>query len=312
MNFGIEVMLQFLLPFFAALAVIEFFTARHLYHLKESVSSFVIATVAVFIAAFTKMWALGVFILVFEFFKELRMELVGYESFGWAWYVWIIAIIADDFSFYWHHRLSHTIRILWAAHVPHHNAETFNLTVSLRNGWFITLYKPVFWLWLPLLGFEPIMVASCLIINGAYQLFLHTQLVPSLGWFEKVFNTPYIHRVHHSCNIEYLDRNHGGMLIIWDKLFGTYQDVIPDMKPKYGVLKGPDSLNPITANTHEFVSIWKDVLSTSNWGEKLKYIFYPPGWSPNSDSMTSKDLQEELKRAPLEPTPVLEPSQPLV
>lgn len=294
MEFGSHLVLKFVIPVFLGIMVLEYFNAKHLYNLKESASSMAIALVSTLIATFTKAVAFGVFILVFEATKELRVELLGYESFGWAWYIWILAMIGDDFNFYWHHRLSHTVRILWAFHIPHHNANTFNLSVSLRNGWFITLYKPVYWLWLPLLGFEPIMVAAALLINGTYQLFLHSQLVPSLGWYEKIFNTPYLHRVHHSCNIEYLDKNHGGVLIIWDKLFGTFKDVEPEITPKFGVLKGPDSLNPITANTHEFKSIWRDVRNAKSWSDRLRYIFWPPGWSPDKSTMTAKQLQKAV------------------
>src|SRR5690606_14912955 len=163
-----------------------------------------------------KVVALGVFIVIFNLFKEIRIQYLGYESFGWAWYVWVVCLLCDDFNFYWHHRLSHTIRLLWAAHIPHHNADTFNLTVSIRNGWFITFYKPIFWLWMAAIGFEPVMIATCLVINAAYQFFLHTQHVPKLPWYGAVFNTPYDHVVHHSSNVEYMDKNHGGILIIWD------------------------------------------------------------------------------------------------
>ena len=286
----------YIYPVYIALIVFEFLAARENFDVKESLSGFVIAAVSSVVAATTKIIALGIFFFIFELFKPLRLDLFGFESFGWAWYVWAAAIVCDDFNFYWHHRLSHSIRLLWAAHVPHHNATTFNLTVSIRNGWFITLYKPIFWLWMPLVGFEPGMIAVALIANAAYQFFLHSQLVPSLGLFEKVFNTPYIHVVHHSCNIEYLDKNHGGMLIIWDKIFGTFQDVIPGMKPQYGVLKGPNSYNPFWANIHEFSAIWNDVKSAEGWKNKLKYIFYPPGWSADQSSKTTRQLQAELKR----------------
>jgi sterol desaturase/sphingolipid hydroxylase (fatty acid hydroxylase superfamily) len=274
--------------------VVEYFTARHLYHVKESASSLTIALVAAFIASFTKVWAFGVFILVFEATKELRLEFLGYTSFGWAWYVWVIAVVMDDFNFYWHHRLCHNVRVLWAFHVPHHNAKTFNLSVSLRNGWFITLYKPMYWMWMPLIGFEPVMVAAALLINGAYQLFLHSQLVPSYGRFEKVLNSPWLHQVHHSSNIEYLDKNHAGIFAFWDRLFGTFQAPIPEVTPKFGVLKGPESLNPINANLHEFVSIWKDVRKARSWSDKLKYIFGPPGWSHDKSTLTAKEMQAAL------------------
>ena len=217
MELGIDVVVKYIYPIFGLLMVLEYFSAKHLFDLKESFAGFVVAIVASVIASFSKLVALAIFFLIFELFKDLRLALFGYETLGWAWYVWIFAILADDFSFYWHHRFSHSIRLLWAAHVPHHSAKNFNFTIGIRNGWFVTLYKPIFWLWMPLIGFEPIMIATCLIINGIYQFFLHTQLVPSMGWYGKIFNTPYVHQVHHSSNIEYLDKNHGGMLIVWDK-----------------------------------------------------------------------------------------------
>jgi sterol desaturase/sphingolipid hydroxylase (fatty acid hydroxylase superfamily) len=297
MNFDVPTIVAFLYPFLFALMIIEYLNAKHLYNPKEAGSSFIIAIVSTLIASFTKVAALAVFYVVFELTKDLRAALFGYESLGWAWWIWVIAMISDDFNFYWHHRLSHHIRLLWAAHIPHHNAETFNLTVSIRNGWFITLYKPIFWMWMPLLGFEPIMIATALLINAGYQFFLHSQLVPSLGWYEKIFNTPYIHVVHHSCNVEYMDKNHGGILIIWDKLFGTFQDVIPGLKPDFGVTKGPGTYNPIIANTHEFQNIWKDLKRSGKFSDKLKYIFYPPGWSHDNSSKTARQLQAEFRLA---------------
>ncbi len=294
MDIGIATWIKFIFPAYILLIIIEYYQAKDNYDLKESASSFVIAGVSTTIAFFTKVVAFGVFIFVFELSKDLRIQFLGYESFGYAWYVWIICLIGDDFNFYWHHRLSHTIRLLWAAHIPHHNADTFNLTVSIRNGWFITLYKPIFWLWMPLIGFEPAMVATCLIINAAYQFFLHTQLVPSLGWVGRIFNNPYVHVIHHSSNIEYMDKNHGGILVIWDRLFGTYQEQIKGVKPKYGVTKGPGSYNPIIANTHEFQNIWNDLKKSRKLKDRFMYIFGPPGWSHDNSSKTAKQLQAEL------------------
>lgn len=295
MEFGIEVGIKYLYPILIALIVIEFFTAKHLYDLKESLSSFVIAGISTLIVTVTKVAALGVFIYLFEWSKPLRLEILGYESVGWAWYAWVFCILADDFNFYWHHRFSHTVRLLWAAHIPHHNADTFNLTVSIRNGWFITLYKPIFWLWMPILGFEPIMIAAALIINASYQFFLHSQLVPNLGLVGKVMNNPYVHVVHHCSNIEYMDRNHGGILLIWDRLFGTYQDPIKGLKPIFGVTKPPNSYNPIIANTHEFSNIFRDVKKSKYFKDKFMYIFGPPGWSHDNSSKSVRQMRRELQ-----------------
>lgn len=282
---------KYLYPILLALIVIEYFNARHLYDVKESLSGMVIAIVASIIASFTKVVAVAIFFVVFELAAPLRESLLGYTSLGWAWYIWILCLVGDDFNFYWHHRLSHSIRLLWAAHLPHHSARTYNFTVSVRNGWFITLYKPIFWLWMPLLGFEPVMIATCLVINAAYQFFLHTQLVGSFGILEKVFNTPWVHQVHHSCNVHYLDKNHGGILIIWDRLFGTFQDQIPGVKAKYGILKDPDTYNPIKHNLYEFQNIIRDVKKAKNAKEVFMYIFGPPGWSPDKSTLTAREMQ---------------------
>jgi sterol desaturase/sphingolipid hydroxylase (fatty acid hydroxylase superfamily) len=282
---------KYLYPILLALIVIEYFNARHLYDVKESLSGMVIAIVASIIASFTKVVAVAIFFVVFELAAPLRESLLGYTSLGWAWYIWILCLVGDDFNFYWHHRLSHSIRLLWAAHLPHHSARTYNFTVSVRHGWFITLYKPIFWLWMPLLGFEPVMIATCLVINAAYQFFLHTQLVGSFGILEKVFNTPWVHQVHHSCNVHYLDKNHGGILIIWDRLFGTFQDQIPGVKAKYGILKDPDTYNPIKHNLYEFQNIIRDVKKAKNAKEVFMYIFGPPGWSPDKSTLTAREMQ---------------------
>jgi len=292
---GIGIM--YVYPFFLALLLFEFYRAKHLYNLKETFASFVILVGATVIRVLTNVFEITLYFFLFKLAEPLREQYLGYGSLGFAWYIWIACMLADDHNFYWHHRLSHNIRLLWAAHLPHHSAKTFNLTVSIRNGWFITLYKPIFWLWMPLVGFEPIMIATCLILNSFYQFFLHSQLVPSLPLYERLFNTPYIHTVHHSSNTEYLDRNHGGILTVWDRLYGTWQAPIKGVKPKYGISHDPGTDNPITHNLFEFQEIWKDVKKAPGLKNKFMYIFGPPGWSHDGSSMTSKQLQAELALA---------------
>ena len=284
-------------PVFLVLLLIEYFNAKHLYNLKETFSSFTILVGATLMRVFTNVFEISIYLFLFWWAAPLREQLLGYSSLGWAWYIWLACMLGDDHNFYWHHRLSHNIRLLWAAHLPHHSAKTFNLTVSIRNGWFVTLYKPIFWLWMPLVGFEPIMIATCLILNSFYQFFLHSQLVPSLPLYEKLFNTPYIHTVHHSSNTEYLDRNHGGILTIWDRLYGTWQPPIKGMKPHFGISHDPGTMNPFKHNLFEFQEIWKDVKKAPGFKNKFMYIFGPPGWSHDGSSMTSKQLQDELKLA---------------
>lgn len=295
---GIGIM--YVYPFFLALLLFEFYKAKHLYNLKETFASFVILVGATVIRVLTNVFEITLYFFLFKLAEPLREQYLGYGSLGFAWFIWIACMLADDHNFYWHHRLSHNIRLLWAAHLPHHSAKTFNLTVSIRNGWFITLYKPIFWLWMPLVGFEPIMIATCLILNSFYQFFLHSQLVPSFPLYEKLFNTPYIHTVHHSSNTEYLDRNHGGILTVWDRLYGTWQAPIKGVVPKYGISHDPGTDNPITHNLFEFQEIWKDVKAAPGLKNKFMYIFGPPGWSHDGSSLTSKQLQAELKLAQAE------------
>jgi len=188
MNFDAKEFAIYIYPILIIVMVVEYLTVRENYHLKDSLAGFGIAAVASVIAFFTKVFAVTVFVGVSELTEPLRMQLFGYSTLGWQWWVWVLCIMGDDFSFYWHHRLSHTVRLLWAAHVPHHSSNNYNFAVSIRNGWFITFYKPIFWLWLAVIGFEPVMIGAALIINATFQYFLHTQTVKSLGWFVYVKN----------------------------------------------------------------------------------------------------------------------------
>ncbi|MCB0795694.1 MAG: sterol desaturase family protein [Flavobacteriales bacterium] len=286
---------RYIYPLFVVLIVVEYLRAKELFDLRESWAGFVMGSVATVIKLIANVFEISVYLFLFSWSAPLREEWFGFTSLGWAWYVWLICLLADDHNFYWHHRIAHNVRLLWAAHLPHHSGKMFNLTVSIRNGWFIALFKPVYWLWMPLVGFEPIMIATCLIINSFYQFFLHSQLVPSLGWYEKIFNTPYVHVVHHSSNTEYLDRNHGGILVIWDKLYGTWQEPIKGLEPKYGIVHDPGTYSALTHNLFEFQEIWKDVKRAPTWKAKFMYVFGPPGWSHDGSSKTSHELQRELR-----------------
>lgn len=290
--------MKYIYPILIGFMVVEYLVARDNYELKDSLAGFGIALGASIVASFTKVFTVVVvFQWFFDILEPLRLQYLGYSSLGFNWWVWVLAIIADDFNFYWHHRLSHTIRLLWAAHVPHHSSKNFNLAVSIRNGWFITLYKPIFWVWMACVGFEPVMIGTALIINAVYQYFLHTKLIGSLGFLGKIFNNPYVHAVHHSSNVEYLDKNHGGIFLIWDHVFGTWQNILRDVEPQYGILKDPGTYNPIRLNTHEFEAIFKDVRKARSLSEVFMYIFGPPGWSPDNTTLTVKQIQAGMKPA---------------
>lgn len=267
---------------------------EHLYFWKDTLSSICIGAIAVLVDILTKAGIFAFFYFFYESFENIRIRHLGYESLGWAWWVWLLVIIGDDFSFYWHHRFSHTIRILWAAHVMHHSSRYFNLGTAFRNSWSIFFYKPVFWIWLPAIGFHPAMVLMAISINSLYQFWLHTLKISELGWFEKVFNSPRLHQLHHACNIELLDKNHGGILILWDRIFGTYYPPTA-IKPKFGITTPLRSYNPLIAFSNEYLNIWKDIKKVRSWKDKLKYIFYPPGWSHDNSSITVKKMQKKLK-----------------
>ncbi|MEM6543246.1 MAG: sterol desaturase family protein, partial [Bacteroidota bacterium] len=203
---------------------------------------------------------------------------------------------ADDFTYYWFHRANHEIRFLWAAHIVHHSSDNYNLGTAIRNGWFTILYKPLFYMWMPAIGFPPEMVVVCLGIEALWQFQLHSQYVPKLGWLEKIFNTHTMHQVHHAQNVEYLDKNHGGFLNIFDKLFGTWKEFDEEIEVKYGVIHSPNSYNPAVILTHEYKDIWKDIKKSKKLSDKLMYIFGPPGWSHDGSTLTVKQQQALYKK----------------
>jgi sterol desaturase/sphingolipid hydroxylase (fatty acid hydroxylase superfamily) len=211
------------------------------------------------------------------------------------WWAWILLFVLDDFSYYWFHRSNHEVRLFWAGHVPHHSAIKMNFSTALRQGVGERLHKFFFWLWLPLLGFDALMIFTMMAINLIYQFWTHTELVGKLPrWVEFVFNTPSHHRVHHASNFRYLDRNHGGALIIWDRLFGTFSEEKEGEKPVYGLTENITSHHPIHVATHEYQAIWQDVKRANKWSDKLKYIFYAPGWSHDGEDLRARVLRKEI------------------
>ncbi|MEE9363753.1 MAG: sterol desaturase family protein [Cellulophaga sp.] len=243
-------------------------------------------------------------IVLFEFIygifnplvEGVRMNIMGFESFGYVWYIWLICQLADDFTYYWFHRANHEVRILWAAHIVHHSSDNYNLGTAIRNGWFTILYKPLFYMWMPAIGFPPEMVVVCLGIEALWQFQLHSLYVPKMGIIEKVFNTHTMHQVHHAQNVEYLDKNHGGFLNIFDKIFGTWKELDDTIEVKFGVIHAPDSYNPIVILTHEFSDIYTDMKKTKNLWHKIMYVFGPPGWSHDGSTMTVKQQQRLFKK----------------
>ncbi len=210
-----------------------------------------------------------------------------------TWWGFLLLFLADDFSFYLHHRACHGIRLFWAAHVNHHSSVQYNLAVALRQSWGELFHKYIWWLWMPLVGFHPVWMLTMMSISLVYQYTLHTELVKKLGPLEWIFNTPSHHRVHHASNVRYLDKNHAGILIIWDRLFGTFAPERDDEKVIYGITQNIHTYNPIEIATHEYKALWNDVKNAPGLLNKIKYLLMPPGWSHDGKSKTSKQLQSE-------------------
>ncbi len=193
-------------------------------------------------------------------------------------WVWIILFIAVDFCYYWFHRMSHQINALWAAHIVHHQSEEYNLTVALRQSWFQSWFSWVFYLPLAFLGFEPLMFLTLSSFNTLYQFWIHTRGIKNMGFLEHILNTPSHHRVHHGSNPKYIDKNHAGTLIIWDKLFGTFQK--EEEEVYYGITSPLASWNPIWANVHYWVELLNTAKKADNITDKVKVFIKPPGWFP--------------------------------
>ncbi|MBY8870412.1 sterol desaturase family protein [Micromonospora sp. PLK6-60] len=193
-------------------------------------------------------------------------------------WTWVLLFFADDLAYYWFHRVHHEVRFFWASHVVHHSSTFYNFSTALRQSWTPMTSLP-FWLGLTLLGIPPWMIFLQQSISLLYQFFLHTERVGRLPRpIEWMFNTPSHHRVHHGSNREYLDRNYGGILIVWDRLFGTFEP--EGATVRYGLTKNIGSYNPLRVATHEYAAIWADVRRTPSWRHRLGYLFGRPGWQP--------------------------------
>ena len=256
---------------------------------KDSLASIGMGIGSLIIGFGVKFAAFGFFLYLYQFDLLGLKQYLGMDK----WYAWVILLFADDFCFYWHHRLSHHIRILWAAHINHHSSVNYNLAVALRQSWTEMFYKYIFWIMLPLIGFHPIMIFTMMGISLLYQFWVHTKTIRSLGPLEWIMNTPSHHRVHHASNARYLDKNHAGIFIIWDRLFGTFQKELDTDPPVFGITSNIHTYNLFKIAFHEFGNIAKDVSEAPDLKSKLAYIFAPPGWSHDGRSKTSDQLRDE-------------------
>jgi sterol desaturase/sphingolipid hydroxylase (fatty acid hydroxylase superfamily) len=192
------------------------------------------------------------------------------------WYAWYpLLFLAEDLCYYAYHRTSHEVRLFWAGHVAHHSSLHYNLSTALRQSWTEPFFGWIFWLPLPLLGIRPELVFFQQAVSLVYQYWIHTETIDRLGPLEWIFNTPSHHRVHHGSDAAYLDKNHAGILIVWDRLFGTFE---PErQKPTYGLTKNVGTFNPLVVQTHELVAIARDVGRAKSLRSALRAAFAGPG-----------------------------------
>ena len=271
--------------------LLEFFVASakniKSYTAKDAFSSIAMGLGNVFIGLVSKLF---VFAALYYVYENLRIFTIPI-----TWWSFIILFFLDDFSYYWFHRTSHENRFFWASHVVHHSSKHYNLSTALRQTWTGSFYSFIFWLWLPLIGFHPGMIIFQMSISLLYQFWIHTELIQKMPkHIELFFNTPSHHRVHHGSNPIYLDKNHAGILIIWDKLFGTFQPELKSEKVKYGLVVNIKTYNPIFIAFNEWGALFKD-LNTKNISvrNRIRYLYKPPGWKHDGTGKLSTDLKEE-------------------
>lgn len=262
------------IPGFILLIVLEVLWAARTrrrvagYEVRDTAASLALGLGNVGISAVTKLGAVAGYAWLYEH----RLWSPGTGAVAW-----VLLFFAEDFCYYWFHRSHHQVRILWAAHENHHSSQHYNLSTALRQSWTTPITGPIFWAPLAIAGFSPAMILTAQAWSLLYQFWLHTEAVGRLGKLDWVFNTPSHHRVHHGSNLAYLDRNHAGILIIWDRLFGTFT---PEGEPvRYGLTTNITTFNPVRAAFHEFAAIARDVRRAPSLGAALACVFAPPGRS---------------------------------
>ncbi len=233
----------------------------------------------------------GVYLFVLTYFFHYQVL-----SFSNVIVYWITLLVFEDFLYYWLHRFDHEIRLFWAVHVTHHSSQQLNFSVGFRSSVFQPLYRFIYFIPLALLGFKPLDIVFIYAATQIWGIFVHTELINKMGWLEYVLVTPSHHRVHHASNPKYLDMNMGMFLIIWDKMFGTFQPELPveEYQPlKYGLTRPIEKETPLNIVFHEWGGLRKDFFRKDiGWREKLFYVFGPPGWSHDGSRKTSKELRQ--------------------
>ena len=279
-------------PFYAIIIGIEMLYShlhhRHLYSTKGTLANVYLTALNMGLDFLMRTACL----FVLNYFFQFRLI----DSYSSVFVYWALLFIGEDLMYYWLHRVDHYCRFFWAVHVTHHSSEEFNLTVGFRSSVFQPLYRFIYFIPLSFLGFKGIDIMFIYSATQIFGILSHTQTIGKLGFLEYIFVTPSHHRVHHASNVKYLDKNMGMVLIIWDKLFGTFQKEEDNEPVKYGLTKNINTYNPGTMVFHEWINIFKDLTKKCSFKDKFMYVFGPPGWSHDGSTKTSSQLRAEMKK----------------
>jgi sterol desaturase/sphingolipid hydroxylase (fatty acid hydroxylase superfamily) len=282
--------LYYAIPGFVLLLSIEaWFSYRenkHLYETKDTFSSLSLGIGNVIIGFATKALIWGFFMLLYQY----RIFTLNDQT----WWYWVLLFFADDFSYYCFHRTAHNVNWFWASHVVHHSSQHYNLAAALRQTWTGNATGSfLFWAWMPLVGFHPIWVLFMQQVSLIYQFWIHTEFVHKLpAAFEFVLNTPSHHRVHHGSDLKYLDKNHGGILIIWDRMFGTFQP--EEERPTYGLTKNIGSFHPFAVAFKTWVELLQAARQAGSLKNAVNYFLKPPGWSHDGRTKTVHQMRKAM------------------
>ena len=263
-------------PFFFLLIALELLADRvrgvSTYRLADSLNSLSAGVLSQTSGLLSKAIALLGYAFAYE-----HLHLTALPDEPW---VWVLAFVFYDFCYYWNHRIGHERNIFWASHVVHHQSEDYNLSTALRQTSTGFLLSWIFYLPMAVAGVPPLVFVTVAALNLLYQFWVHTRHVPKLGWYEWFFVTPSNHRVHHAQNPVYMDRNYGGVFILWDRLFGTFQEELDEQPVVFGVTTPLRSWNPLWANLQFYVQLWRDAVRAGSWWDRLRIWFMPTGWRP--------------------------------
>ncbi len=262
------------IPLFFLLMGVELawsvWSGRHLYRLNDFIANLGCGIGSQVVGAFTKTVIFAAYLWTYDHLRVLTLPQSALT--------WVVAFLLVDLLYYWFHRLSHEVNFLWAAHIVHHQSEEYNLSVALRQSWWQGLFSWWFYLPMAVLGIHPVLIVTVGAFNTLYQFWIHTKAIGRMGPLEAVLNTPSHHRVHHGSDPKYIDRNHAGTLIVWDRLFGTYQR--EEEEPVYGITTPLSSWDPVRANFHYWGELIDLAKRCTRWSDKVRVFLKPPGWRP--------------------------------